>query len=114
MCWQARLESGSAVILTIQARDNEDRKQRELRSEVKNDFRDRFLTEVAQVKRPASRWKNKAELRIGQGRTNQPFGECLSTFLSGAFYSVSCGMPTTTPSAFLQPVSKSTHAPFLG
>lgn len=46
------------------------RRQRKMGRELKNDCRDRFLTDVAQVKYPASRWKNESELRVRKGRTN--------------------------------------------
>lgn len=36
-------EPRQEVIVTTQARDNEDRGQREMWSKLKNDFRDRFL-----------------------------------------------------------------------
>lgn len=37
---------------------------------VKDDFRNRILTEVAPVKCPANRWKNESELRMRKGGTN--------------------------------------------
>lgn len=55
-----RPETGSQVeegILIIQSRDNKDRRQRKMGREFMNGFRDRFFTEVAQVKCPARSWK---------------------------------------------------------
>lgn len=57
--------------------------------ELKNDCRDRLLTDVAQVKYPARRWKNESELRMRKGRTNQPIIYSVRTarqLLSGAFH----------------------------